>query len=153
VKQDRGARLVIGLVALAMALVLVYFSATPSLACIAASEYAECTVTARVLGVVEVDRRRLPNVRSVALQRSAIGDSDTPPHLVFRDATTAHDLGYFSQRFAPQWQVLDTFVRQPTAAGVRLGEPKPVRQVAAHAAALLMGLLGVSVLWSARGPA
>jgi hypothetical protein len=150
VAQDRGARVVIGLAFVAGSLVLLYFSSTPSLTCVAASEYAECTVTARMAGAIEVDRRQLTGVRSVGLQRTAIGSSDTPPHLVFRDATTAHDLGYFSQRFAPQWQVLDAFVRQPTAAGVRLGEPRPVRQVAAHAAALLMILLGLSMLWSAR---
>jgi hypothetical protein len=152
--SDTGARLVIGLAAVAGALVLGYFSATPALECVPASEYATCTVSARALGLFEVSREQVAGVRSVALYRTATGGSDTPPHLVFRDATTSHDLGYVSQRFVGDWEAINAFAAAPTTAGLRLTPPFAGRTAGAYAAAAALALMGGGMLASAiRGRA
>jgi hypothetical protein len=148
-RNDRGSRVVIGLGASIGSLVLLYFSATPVLVCGPGSEYAHCTVTARALGLVEVDREQVVNVRSAALEVAAgTGTSRTPPRLVFRDSTGSRDLGYFSQRFAPDWRAVDEYVRRPNAATLRLDSPFTARTAGAYAAALVLGLLGLSTLIS-----
>jgi hypothetical protein len=147
--RDRRSRAVIGLAAVAGALVLLYFSATPTLVCAPGAEYVHCTVTARALGVFEVARAQVADVRSAALVSSATGASRTPPRLVFTNATASHDLGYFSQRFAADWQALDAYVRQPEAAPLTLRPAFTGRTPAAYAASLFLGAIGLSALLSA----
>lgn len=149
-RNDRGSRVAIGLAATIGSLVLLYFSATPALVCAPGAEYVHCTVTARALGLVEVDREQVVNVRSAALEIAAgTGTSRTPPRLVFKDPAASHDLGYFSQRFAPDWRAVDEYARRPNAATLRLEPPFAARTAGAYAAALVLALLGVSTLVSA----
>jgi hypothetical protein len=148
-RGDRGTRVVIGVAAVAGALTLFYFSATPTVVCAPGAEYVHCTVTARALGLVEVDREQVVDVRSVALVSAAIGGSRTPPRLVFRDATASHDLGYFSQQFAADWEALDVYARRPNAAVLTLTPPFVWRTVSAYAAMAFLGLVGVLTLATA----
>jgi hypothetical protein len=148
-QSDRVRRLVIGMAGLAGSLVLFYFSATPTLVCAPGSEYAQCTVTARGFGRLPVFRAQVTDVRSAALEASAVGASRTPPRLIFRDARRSHDLGYFSQRFAPDWETVDAYVREPGGRELKLQPPFAVRTAAAYAATLALGLLGLSTLLSA----
>lgn len=148
--RDRGSRVVIGVVALAGALTLFYFSATPTIVCAPGAEYVHCTVTARALGLIEVDREQVVNVRSVAVEFPATADSPPPPRLVFRDPAT-RDLGYFSQQFAADWQALDVYARQPDSAVLTLTPPFVGRTAAAYAAMAFLALIAVSMLASALG--
>ena len=147
--RDRGSRVVIGLGALAGSLTLLYFSATPTIVCGPGAEYVHCTVTAHALGLIEVDRGQVTNVRSVALESSATGASRTPPRLVFKDGMASRDLGYFSQQFAGDWRALDVYARRPNAAVFTQRRPFSARTVGAYAATLVLGLMGVSMLFSA----
>jgi hypothetical protein len=148
-RRDRGSRIVIGVGALAGALTLFYFSAMPTIVCAPGAEYVHCMVTARALGLVEVSREQVANVRAVALEASAVDRSRTPPRLVFKDHAAAHDLGYFSQRFAADWKALDVYVRRPNAAVLRLTPPFQARTLGAYAAMAVLALMGVSMLFSA----
>jgi hypothetical protein len=147
-RNDRGSRVVIGLAATIGSLVLFYFSATPALVCAPGSEYPQCTVTALAFGRIPVARAQVTDVRSAALEASAVGASRTPPRLIFKDARGSHDLGYFSQRFASDWEAVDAYVRAPGGRELRLQPPFSARTAAAYAAVLVLALLGVSTLVS-----
>lgn len=151
--SERGVKVVIGLVALVFSLVLVYFSSAPALTCTRGSgPGVDCAVTARALWLVTVADDRLANVGSAEMVASAVGNSRTPPHLMFVAGGTRHDLGYFSQLFASEWQSVDEFARNPGAPELRLTKPLSVRTVAAHAAALFLAALGLGLIVSVVRP-
>jgi hypothetical protein len=59
---------------------------------------------------------------------------------------TRHDLGYFSQLFASEWQTVDTFARNPAAPELRLAKPVTARTFGSHAAALFLTAMGIGLL-------
>ena len=150
-RSRQRTKLLIGVVALAQAGVLVLFSATPTLRCTLRPERGDgidCQVTARVLNLVPVVDARATGVCSVAMVASATDRSDTPPRLMFRTESGGEDLGYFSQLFAANWRALDAFARNPSTPELRLTRPLTFRTIAAHLTAVVLLLLGASMIVS-----
>jgi len=150
--NQRGVRVLIGLAALAGAVTIVYFSAAPALSCSrASSATAECVVTARALGLMTVAEDRVAGVDSAEMVASSTTrDSDsTPPRIMFVSSGTRHDLGYFSQLFASEWQAVDGFARSPAAPELRLTKPLTARTFGSHAAALFLAAVGIGMFVTA----
>ena len=128
--NQRSVRFLIGVVALTLAVTIVFFSAAPALSCSRASgAAAECVVSARALGLVTVAEDRVSGVDSAEMVASSTTrDSDsTPPRIMFVSSGTRHDLGYFSQLFASEWQAVDAFARNPAAPELQLVKPVTAR--------------------------
>ena len=148
--RERNAKFVIGPVAVAGSLVLLYFSAAPNLSCSRPSgASAECVVTAHALWSVKVAEDPVPDVEGAEMVASATGRSRTPPRLMFVSGGTRRDLGYFSQLFAGDWQAIDEFARTPSAPELRRRKPVTVRTLAAHLGALFLAVVGLGTIYSA----
>ena len=152
--DQRGTKFLIGIVALGLAGVTLFFSAWPTLRCTLPPERADgvdCHIGARVLNLVSVEDARVTGVRSVVMVASARGNSDTPPRLMFVTEGGREDLGYFSQQFVADWKRLDAFARNPTMPELRLTRPVTLRTIAAHLAACVLLLISALMIVSAVG--
>ena len=149
--NQRGTRILIGVVALIFSAVLVYFSAAPSFVCTRGAELGpgvNCSVSARALWMFTIADDRLSGVESAEMVASATGQSRTPPHLNLVSGGKRHDLGYFSQLFSTEWETIDQYARNPEAPDLRLGKPLTVQTVSAHAAAAFLLAMGLGMLYS-----
>jgi hypothetical protein len=138
-------------VALALAAVILYFSAWPTLLCTLPPERGDgvdCAISAKVLNLVPVVEARVTGVRAAAMVASATDRSRTPPRLMFVTADGSEDLGYFSQRFAADWVTIDAFARNATTPEIRLATPLTVRTVVAHVVTFVLILIGASTIVS-----
>ena len=149
--DQRGARAIIGLVAILLAAVALYFSASPAITCTRAASRVDCEVSARMLNLYVVDSARVTGVREVLLIASATGRSRPPPHLTFRTDAGDVDLGYFSQRFTGSSDQLDAFVRESADPELTIDTGITVRNVAAYAAVVFLLLCGIAALASMSG--
>jgi hypothetical protein len=149
--NQKGARVVIGIAAIAGAATLLYFSLSPAITCTRADARVDCEVTAKMLNVFAVDSARVSGVREVLMIESATGRSRTPPHLNFRTAAGDVDLGYFSQRFAGDWTRLDSFARESADPELTIDTGVTFRNVAAYGAALFLLLAGLAAMASSGG--
>lgn len=148
--NERGTRLLIGVVALLFSLVLAYFSASPELVCTRGSgPGVDCSASARVWWMVTVAADRVDHVQGAEMVASATGRSRTPPRLMLISGGTRHDLGYFSQLFTSDWQRIDQFARNPDAPELRLGKGLTFRTIAAHLACLFLLAVGLGMIRSA----
>ena len=146
-----GTKILIGAVALAFAVVILYFSALPTLLCTLPPERGDgvdCAISAKVLNFVSVVEARVTGVRSAVMVASATGSSRTPPRLMFVTADGTEDLGYFSQPFAADWITIDAFARNPTTPELRLAMPLTVRTVVAHVVTFVLLLIGALMIAS-----
>ena len=149
--NQRGTRILIGVVALLFSLVLVYFSAAPSFVCTPGAEIGpvvDCSVSAKALWTFTIADDRLSGVESAEMVGSATGRSRTPPHLNLVSWGTRHDLGYFSQLFSSEWQTIDEYARNPQTPELRLVKPLTAQTVSAHLAAAFLLAIGLGMLYS-----
>ena len=152
IQDQTGTKILIGVVALAFAVVILYFSARPTLLCTLPPERGDgvdCAISANVLNLVQVVEARVTGVRGAAMVASATDRSRTPPRLMFVTADGREDLGYFSQPFAANWIEIDAFARNATTPELRLATPLTVRFVAAHAATFVLLLISALTITSA----
>lgn len=147
--NERGTRIVIGLVALVLSLVLAYFSAAPSLVCSrGAGPGVDCSASARAWWMVTIAEDRVDHVESTEMVASATGRSRTPPRIMLVSRGTHHDLGYFAQLFSSEWQTIDQYARNPEAPELRLAKGLTFRTIAAHLAFLFLLAVGLGMIYS-----
>lgn len=149
--SPRGTRILIGVVALLFSAVLVYFSAAPSFVCTPGAERGpgvDCSVSARALWMFTVADDRLSGVESAEMVASATGRSRTPPRIMLVAGGTRHDLGYFAQLFARDWQAIDQFARNPASPELRLSKGLTFQAIAAHLALLFLLTIGLGMIYS-----
>jgi hypothetical protein len=145
--EQRGIKLVIGVVASAMAVILLYFSAWPTLTCTRGSgPGVDCAVTARALGFITVADDRVTGVVGADMVASATGRSRTPPRIMFRSGGTRRDLGYFLQLFSGDQERIDEFARGSTEPQLRLTKELTFQTVAAHLAMLFLATVGIGMI-------
>ena len=149
--SEKLTRAVIGLAMIAGAVVLLFFSAPPTLLCTrGASPGVDCEIHARALNLIPIRDERVRRVRSVTLVDSrATSSSDTPARLIFLTDGSARDLGYFSQRFAEDWRALDQFARRSESPEIRLTRKLGMQTIAAHLTAFFFLAVGGAMILSA----
>jgi hypothetical protein len=145
--EDRVARVVVGTAFILGALVLLYFSAFPVLRCErSAVGKVECRSEAYLLNYFKVRETTVASVGVVTLLPAGSGEGSH--HLRFSSPSGLDDLGYFSQRFAGDGEILKQFVADRSRRAITLSKTVGGRALFAHVIGCIMFLLGVMVLFS-----
>lgn len=145
-----------GLVCLAAAAVLAWYSSVTTLDLARTGDTATLTYETRLFNLVTIDRQTFPDVTGVSLLRSRLAGarSDTPAYLLLLSKRGQIDAGYIQQRFWRDVAAIDDFFTPETS------PPPPALHLSSiarsddfrlfafgHAAAVFLALLGLGISW------